>query len=326
MTLASDKIPSVLQEILNRKEKEVAALHASLSDNSALTETIAKKGSFPQKHLFRDALNLPHGSLAVIAEIKRKSPSKGQIAALRDPTQIARVYNEGGANCISVLTDLEGFGGTLDDLSTVVEAQQKAFGDKYPGPCPVLRKDFIIDEIQIAEAAMAGAGAILLIVTALGKERAKELLEATRAYGLDALVEVHDEEELEIALEIGADIVGVNNRNLKNFDENLENSLRLADKIPSDVVSVAESGIKECVDAWKFRDAGYNAVLVGEALVRAFAGSADTSTGYSPGYNQARGLLKAFRSKGSVQFGKTSNAAFYGKGEGATERLGELSI
>lgn len=326
MTLASEKLPSVLQEILARKQTEVAVLRSGLSANSALSEIVAKKGSFEQLHKFRDAINLPNGSLAVIAEIKRKSPSKGEIARLRDPTQIARVYNEGGANCISVLTDLEGFGGTLDDLARVVKAQKATFGGRYPGPCPVIRKDFVIDELQIAEAVMAGASAVLLIVSALGGERTKELLEAARAYGLDALVEVHDEAELEIALKAGADIVGVNNRNLNNFDENLDNSLRLAEKIPEGVVSVAESGIKECVDAWKFRDAGYNAILVGEALVRAFEGSSDGNTGYSPGFNEAKGLLKAFRSKGSSAFGRTTNAAFFGKGEGAKETLGELSI
>lgn len=324
MSLTND-IPSVLRSILDRKAVEVAALKESLAENEELTAALAKRGSYAQDHAFRDAVNLPNGTLAVIAEIKRRSPSKGHIADLRDPTQLARVYHDGGANAISVLTDLEGFGGTLNDLRAVVAAE-KRFAGEFPGPCPVLRKDFIIDEIQLAEAAAAGADAVLLIISALGKERTGELLAAAGEFGLDALVEVHDEAELDAALEIGAQIIGVNNRNLNNFEEKLDTSLRLADKIPNGIVSVAESGITECVEAWKFRDAGFNAILVGEALVRAFEDSKTTSTGYSLGYNQAKGLIKAFKAKGSALFGKTSNAAFYGRGEGAKETLGEISI
>lgn len=321
----TNEVPSVLRKILDRKALEVIKLKDSLSTNTELADALAKRGTYEQKHRFRDAIHLPNNTLAVIAEIKRKSPSKGHIATLRDPTHIARVYRDGGANAISVLTDLEGFGGTLDDMRLVVNAQNR-FKNEYPGPCPVLRKDFIIDEIQLAEAAAAGASAVLLIVSALGEQRAKELLLAAREFGLDALVEVHNEAEVEVAVRIGADIIGVNNRDLNNFDENLGTSLKLASSIPDGVVTIAESGISQCMDAWKFRDAGYNAVLVGEALVRAFDVSSDNNTGYVAGYNEAKGLIRAFKTKGSVQFGTATNAAYYGKGEGAKETLGEIAM
>jgi len=325
--MAAADIPSILQEIIARKGDEVAALRASLSSDQVLSDIMAKRanGGYSRTYNFKNSLDLPNNTLAVIAEIKRKSPSKGHLATLRDPTQIARVYHDSGAAAISVLTDYPGFGGTLDDLRNVAASQQKNFGS-YPGPCPVLRKDFIIDEIQLAEAVSANADAVLLIVSALGKDKLKELIVASQEYGLDALVEVHNAEELETALECGAEIVGVNNRNLSTFEENLDNSIKLKEMIPDTVVSVAESGITECLDAWKFRDAGFNAILVGEALVKAYEGSSDTANGYGGGYNQARGLIKAFKSKGSTVFGRTANAAFFGKGEGAKETLGEISI
>ncbi len=318
-------VPSVLQDIMKRKIEEVAKLKATLSENKELSATLAKRGTFEREYKFKNAIHTPHRTLAVIAEIKRKSPSKGHLATLRDPTHIARVYRDAGANAISVLTDFEGFGGTLDDLRRVAKAQER-FRTDYPGPCPVLRKDFVLDEIQLAEAKAAGADAVLLIVSALGQERTGQLLKAAHEFGLDVLVETHDEEELDMALEVGAEIVGVNNRNLNNFEEKLETSFKLADKIPKHIVSVAESGITHHKDAWRFRDAGYNAVLVGEMLVRAYENSGDSSTGYSGGYNQAGGLIKAFRAKGSVEFGTNNGAEFFGRGEGAKESLGELMM
>lgn len=320
-------VPDVLKAILARKETEVAALRdavAAAGDAHPVARVMAGKGGERSK-AFVKALDLPKGSLTVIAEVKRRSPSKGHIGEIKDPGILSRVYYEGGAAAISVLTDLEGFGGTMKDLESVV-ATQRAFKGNYPGPCPVLRKDFIIDELQIAEAAAGGASAILLIIAALGKEKAKELLEATHAIGLDALVEVHDEEELQTALDIGAEVVGVNNRDLRTFDVSLDTSLRLAPLVPPGIIKVAESGVGECIDAWKLRDAGYQAVLVGESLVRAYEGSAMDSTSYTMGYNQAKGLIRAFKAKGSVKFGNTASAAFFGKGEGASETLGEMSI
>lgn len=324
----SANIPDALKDVIERKKIEVEALKAEVNAQGSkhlLAKTLAAKGSIGRSKAFYDSLNLHPGSLTVIAEIKRRSPSKGHIGYIRNPANLSRVYHEGGAAAISVLTDFEGFGGTMDDLRAVVTAQKSYQGD-YPGPCPVLRKEFIIDEVQIAEAAEAGASAVLLIIAALGKERTKELLDATHDFGLDALVEVHDQRELGIALEIGAEIIGVNNRDLRTFKVSLDNSFHLAPMIPHGIVSVAESGIKDCVDAWKLRDAGFNAVLVGETLVAASEGSSSSSTSYSVGYNQAKGYIKAFCAKGSVEFGNAGMAAFFGKGESAKESLGELSM
>ena len=324
--MATD-VPDVLAKIISRKETEVAALKDELASNPdhPVAKTLSQKGTLERKKAFYSALKLPPGSITVIAEIKRRSPSKGFIGNIADPTILSRVYYEGGAGAISVLTDLEGFGGTLDDLRAVVKNQEK-FRGNYPGPCPVIRKDFIIDEVQIAEAAEAGASAILLIVAALGKEKTKELLDATHALGLDALVEVHDEEELQIAIDVGAEIIGVNNRDLRTFEVSLDTSFRLAPLFPEGVVKVAESGIEECLDAWKLRDAGFSAVLVGETLVKAYEQSSSDSTSYTVGYNQAKGYIRAFKAKGSVEFGNANTAAFFGKGEGAKETLGEMSI
>lgn len=321
-------IPDVLKNILERKRVEVDTLLSEVSnqgDDHPLSTVVSQKGTFKRTKAFYNCLDLPPGSLTVIAEIKRRSPSKGYIGTIRDAGFLSRVYHDGGASAISVLTDYEGFGGTMDDLRAVVKAQT-AFKRDYPGPCPVLRKEFIIDEIQIAEAAAGGASAVLLIVAALGKNRTKELLDATHAYGLDALVEIHDEKELDIALEIGAEIIGINNRDLRTFKVDLENSFRLATKIPAGVLKVAESGISNCLDAWKLRDAGFNAILVGETLVKASEDSALNSTSYTVGYNQAKGYIKAFRSKGSAQFGSGDAAAFFGLGEGASESFGELAM
>lgn len=322
-------VPDVLKKILERKATEVAALKevVSAAGDSHPIATMLDPASRPRTRSkrFYNALNKRKGTLTVIAEIKRKSPSKGLLAEIKDPTMLSRTYHEGGAAAISVLTDEEGFGGTMDDLEKVVDEQAKHHGD-YPGPCPVLRKDFIIDEIQIAEAACGGASAVLLIMAALGADRCKELLNATHDLGLDALVEVHDKEELDKAIAIGAEIVGVNNRDLRTFDVNLDTSLDLADDFPDGVIRVAESGIATATDAWKLRDAGYQAVLVGEVLVKAFYESSSDSTSYTVGYNQAKGYIKAFRAKGSVDYAPASTAAFFGKGEGAKERLGEIAM
>lgn len=328
MCIPTSEIPDVLKSILDRKRVEVDALKEEISakgEGHPIAGMLSSKGSLPRLKTFRESLDLPPGSLTVIAEIKRRSPSKGKIGEIKDPAHLSRTYNDGGAGAISVLTDLEGFGGTMDDLRKVVKAQDAFKGD-FPGPCPVLRKEFIIDEIQIAEAAEAGASAILLIVAALGKERTKELLEAAHAFGLDALVEVHSEKELEIALDIGADIVGVNNRDLHTFDVSLDTSFRLAPLIPDGVIKVAESGIVDCIDAWKLRDAGFSAVLVGETLVTAYENSGDLTGHYTVGYNQAKGFIKAYCAKGSVEYGNSSMAPFFGKGEGAKETLGELMM
>jgi len=194
--------------------------------------------------------------LAVIAEIKRRSPSAGVIASIPDPAPLARLYAAGGAAAVSVLTDPDHFGGSLADLDAVVRAVR----------LPVLRKDFLLDPLQLAEAAVAGATAALLIVAALGA-RTAEMLAACERLGLEALVEAHDEGEIEQALAAGARVVGVNSRNLRTFEVDLGVAARLRREIPPGVVAVAESGIRSPADARWMRDAGYDAVLVGGALV-----------------------------------------------------------
>ncbi|MFN7097882.1 MAG: indole-3-glycerol-phosphate synthase, partial [Gammaproteobacteria bacterium] len=197
--------------------------------------------------------------LSVIAEIKRKSPSKGELAPINNPLELAAKYVVGGANALSILTDQQFFGGSLNDLVTVV----KMLGHDR---IPILRKDFIIDEIQIAESVAAGADAILCIV-AIHKNNTGTIVSKAKKMGLDVLVEVHDEEELETALCANADIIGINNRNLNTFEINLDTAYRLKKLIPNHVTTVAESGIIEPQQAVKYREAGFNAVLIGEALV-----------------------------------------------------------
>jgi indole-3-glycerol phosphate synthase len=200
--------------------------------------------------------------LAGFAEVKRASPSKGAIAPDIVAADVAREYIAGGASAISVLTDRTFFRGSIEDLEAVAALGRASV-------TPVLRKDFVIDAYQIAEAKAAGAAAVLLIVAALEFARLAELHDAAREYGLDALVEVHDEAELEIALGIGAALVGVNNRDLRSFNVNLATTERLAAAVPDEVTLVGESGIRTRDDVERLRQAGVHAVLVGETLMRA---------------------------------------------------------
>lgn len=210
------------------------------------------------------AQSLSEPGLSVIAEIKRGSPSRGVFPVQIDPATLAAEYIAGGANGISVLTDTPYFHGSLADM-------QKAAGIAHgaPTPRPVLRKDFIIDPYQIVEAAHYGADAVLLIVAALSPTALSELLGVTEQAGLEALVEVHDEEEMDLAITAGAGVIGINNRNLRTFEVDLGVSERLAALAPADVVKVGESGIFTGDDARRMVDAGLDAVLVGEALVLA---------------------------------------------------------
>lgn len=196
--------------------------------------------------------------LGLIAEVKRRSPSKGDLDPGLDPAALACSYVAGGATCLSVLTDVEFFGGSPEDL----EAAARASG------LPVLRKDFTVDPADVCDARLMGAGAVLLIVAALGDEELARLLALATELGLDALVEVHDHPELERALAVGARLVGVNQRDLSTFAVDHERALRLAAAIPEAVLAVAESGIRGADDAARLAAAGYQAVLVGESLVR----------------------------------------------------------
>jgi len=242
-------VPDILGRIVEAKRAGLPAL--ALRRNALETSA---RNRVPSRD-FRAALlaNPP----AVIAEVKQASPSKGTFTATFDPQAIARIYEAGGAACLSVLTDEEFFHGSLKDLAAARAAVE----------LPVLRKDFTIDELHIVEAAAHGADAILLIAAILQEQQMRRFRELAEHNGMAVLVEVHSEEELEPAIRSGASIIGVNNRNLHTFDVSLETSLRLAEKIPADVVKVSESGIRSRQDVKQLRAAGYNAFLVGERLM-----------------------------------------------------------
>ena len=198
------------------------------------------------------------GRYGLIAEIKKASPSRGLIRADFDPAGLARAYHEGGANCLSVLTDTSYFQGRDDYLDQARAA----------APLPVLRKDFIVDPYQVAESRALGADCLLLILAALDDVRAAEIAASAAEWGLDALVEVHDEAELERALGLDARLVGINNRNLKTLNVDLATSERLAARLPTGVLAVSESGLSRPADLARMSAAGLDCFLVGEALMR----------------------------------------------------------
>jgi indole-3-glycerol phosphate synthase len=241
-----------LDEILRVKRAEIERLRPRAAD---LHLKALRRKDFRS---FKSALKRVDGSPAIIAEIKKASPSAGVIAKLFDPVAIAKNYERAGADAISVLTDTQFFQGQLDYLAQVRETVT----------LPLLRKDFILDEVQIAESAAAGADAILLIVAALEQKQLVDLREAAEKYQLDALVEVHTMEELDRALEAGAKIIGINNRDLATLDVDLSTAEKLSRQVPDDVVLVSESGIKSAEDVARMKRCGIDAILVGEALMR----------------------------------------------------------
>lgn len=243
-------IPDILARIVDRKKLEVA-------EKAVLRKGMERNAAF-QKGQRRDFKAALLKSPAVIAEIKKASPSKGVLSPDFNPGSQARAYFSGGAAALSVLTDREFFQGSLSDLTT---ARATAF-------VPVLRKDFTIDEIDVIEAAGAGADAILLIAAILTREQMESFRRLAGQYGMAALVEVHDEAELDRALESGAEILGVNNRDLRTFEVKLETSERLAAKMPAGLVKVAESGIHSRADVERLTAAGFQAFLVGEHLMK----------------------------------------------------------
>jgi indole-3-glycerol phosphate synthase len=200
-----------------------------------------------------------NGNVKVIAEVKRRSPSKGWLHESLDVAQTARLYADGGATAISVLTDAEHFAGSLEDLDAVRRAVS----------LPLLRKDFTVSANDVLDAADAGASAVLLIVAALSDEELEEFIAVTHDAGLDALVEVHDGDEAKRALDCGARIVGVNQRNLHTFEVDRDNAARVMASLPTSVVTVCESGLGSADDVARAADAGFDAVLVGEAFVTA---------------------------------------------------------
>ena len=241
-----------LDEILAQHREVASRDSRSLSGLIEATRTISNSRGFA-KRLIEDSKN----ALSVIAEIKRRSPSRGLLSHDLDPKVIAEQYKNAGASCISVLTDSDFFGGSVDDLKSARGAVD----------LPVLRKDFTVSLNDICDAKLMNADCILLIVAALNKVELAEFHNFALELGLDVLVEIHDEPELDLALEVGAKMIGVNQRNLRTFEVDQQRAVRIAKKIPGSVVRVAESGVRTRDDALQLRDAGYHAVLVGESLV-----------------------------------------------------------
>jgi indole-3-glycerol phosphate synthase len=245
-------IPDILSRIVEHKRDGLGVLRARLPELERAAEArAASRRDFHAALLGRTP--------AMIAEIKKASPSKGMLASAVDPAALARAYQRGGAAALSVLTDEQFFQGNLGDLEIAREA----------AALPVLRKDFTLEEAHVVEAAAAGADAVLLIAAILTARELRRLRQLASRFGMAALVEVHDEEELEAALDAGAEIIGVNNRNLHTFDVDLATSIRLAGRIPNGIVKVSESGIHSADDVARLRAAGFQAFLVGEHLMRA---------------------------------------------------------
>jgi indole-3-glycerol phosphate synthase len=252
-------MPDKLTEIMAWKRREIAPLLRPV----AATELALLDASLPPAPSFAAALRRADGKLAIIAEIKRRSPSAGDIRAGANALEQARRYEAAGADALSVLTDQKYFGGSLADLREVTAHFRAA-----AAPRPCLRKDFMVHPVQVLQARTAGAGAILIIVRALTDSEITALAAAARTAGLDALFEVHDEADLGRAVGHGAKIIGVNNRDLATFTTDLGRSERLIPRFPRDVIAVSESGISTGTDAARVRAAGAHAVLVGEALMR----------------------------------------------------------
>jgi len=246
-----DTVPDILARIVARKREELAVATLALGDleRQAEEQTASRRD-------FRAALTarVP----AVISEVKKASPSKGVLSHDFDPVRIARQYAAGGASALSVLTDVSFFQGSLADLRAARAAV----------PLPVLRKDFTISPYHVVEAAAHGADAILLIAAILGEQEIREYRDLAARYRMAALVEVHNQRELEVAIAAGSDLIGVNNRDLTTFQVTLETSLELAPLMPAGAVCVSESGIHDAGDVRRLRAAGYHAFLVGEHLMK----------------------------------------------------------
>nr|WP_194305449.1 indole-3-glycerol phosphate synthase TrpC [Dietzia sp. DQ11-38-2] len=244
-------VGTVLDSIIDGVREDVAA-------REAVTDLTAVKKAARSAPEPRDALRALRGAgVGVIAEVKRASPSKGPLADIPDPAVLARMYEEGGARVISCLTEERRFNGSLADLDAVRRAVD----------IPVLRKDFVVGPYQIHEARAHGADLVLLIVAALEQDALVSLLDRTESLGMTALVEVHTEEEADRALEAGATVIGVNARNLKTLEVDRDVFSRIAPGLPSGVVKIAESGVRDASDLLSYASVGADAVLVGEGLV-----------------------------------------------------------
>ncbi len=242
---------TVLDDIIEGVREDMAARQAlvSLDDLKAMVDKV--HDAIPVIPVFKG------DDVCVIAEVKRKSPSKGELAEIADPAALASLYEDGGAHVISVLTEERRFKGTLADLDSVRKAVS----------IPILRKDFIVSSYQLWEARAHGADLALLIVAALDQNALTSLIERAKSLGLTPLVEVHDKEEVTRAIDAGAEVIGVNNRDLKTLQVNPQQFMEIAPHIPNHIVKIAESGIKDAHDLRMYASAGADAVLVGEALV-----------------------------------------------------------
>lgn len=229
---------------------------AARGDRRSVDQLVERVADIDPCRGFRSALT---GSeqLGVIAEIKRRSPSKGDLNIDLDPTEIARTYERGGASCLSVLTDVDHFGGSVDDLQTARAACA----------LPVIRKDFTVSELDVVDTRLMGADCVLLIAAALDRSQLVAFHQLATEIGLDVLVEIHDEAELEVALAAEATLIGVNQRDLVTFEVDHDRAVRMGNVIPDHAVRVAESGVRGGDDARSLEAAGYQAVLVGETLV-----------------------------------------------------------
>jgi indole-3-glycerol phosphate synthase len=253
--------PTILKKIIARKQEEVAERSARVSIDDLKAQIARQQGGDTDPRGVVAALerSLAAGRAAVIAEIKKASPSKGVIRDPFVPAEIAPSYEAGGASCLSVLTDVDFFQGSDDYLQQARAACS----------LPVIRKDFIVEPYQVYEARAIGADCILLIVAALSDDKLKELNELATALGMDVLIEVHNEEELARSLPLGNTLVGINNRNLHTFEVSLDHTYRLLEQIPQGRIVVTESGIHTPDDVAAMRAHGVNAFLVGEAFMRA---------------------------------------------------------
>ena len=247
---------SVLDEIAVYKREEIARARAVVPQ--AVIEERARAADPPRGFRARLMERRARNKIGLIAEIKKASPSKGLIRADFDPPALARAYEDGGATCLSVLTDAPSFQGAPDYLV----AARAATG------LPVLRKDFLFEPYQVAEARAWGADCVLVIMAAVTDSEARALMDAARSWKIDALVEIHDEAEFDRALMLKPDLIGINNRDLNTFATDIAVTLRLAPKIPSDILVVAESGLSSPADLKRLTDIGITTFLIGESLMR----------------------------------------------------------
>ncbi|EKX46083.1 hypothetical protein GUITHDRAFT_138558 [Guillardia theta CCMP2712] len=324
---------SMLEQVRERKMKEVEELKANMPEDAA---KILEKGA-TNKNRYLKAVKKPKGTISVVPQIKTKAPTLGSFASLPAVDVLSAHCYEAGAAAIAVCTDKEFYGTDWESLKKAA-GQQARYKGKFPGPLPVMAYDFFIDEAQLALAASYGCDAVCLNAALLGTST-KDMVASADRMGMDALVEVHNKAELDIAIEAGAKMVGISNRDMDTFqlkhpvDYQLrtwsvpveETVFGLVKEVPEGVHVTAMGGCNETLVAWTLRDEGYSSIMVGEAIIRG-SEMRMASSAYSAAYNEAKGLIMAFKAKGSKKYGPSATGSFFGKGEGAKESLGMMSI